>query len=159
MYGASPMSPARMAEALERIGPVFCQLYGQTECAGLATALWRGGARPRRSAAADVVRQADPRRRVSVRDDEGRVVPDGEPGEICVQGPSVMLGYWKQPELTAAALDDGWLRTGDVAMRDGDGYLYIVDRKKDMIVSGGFNIFPREVEDVLTTHPRCRTWR
>jgi fatty-acyl-CoA synthase len=81
------------------------------------------------------------------------VVPDGEPGEICVQGPSVMLGYWKQPELTRAALGEGFLRTGDIAVRDEEGYLYIVDRKKDMIVSGGFNVFPREVEDLLTTHP------
>ena len=64
-----------------------------------------------------------------------------------------MQGYWKQPELTAAALDGGWLRTGDVAVRDDDGYLYIVDRKKDMIVSGGFNVFPREIEDVLTSIP------
>jgi fatty-acyl-CoA synthase len=90
---------------------------------------------------------------VTVRDDDNRETPDGEPGEICVQGPSVMQGYWKQPDLTAGALVDGWLRTGDVAVRDADGYLYIVDRKKDMIVSGGFNIFPREVEDVLTLHP------
>ena len=64
-----------------------------------------------------------------------------------------MLGYWKQPELTAAALGDGWLRTGDMAVRDDEGYVYIVDRKKDMIVSGGFNMFPREIEDVLATHP------
>jgi fatty-acyl-CoA synthase len=153
MYGASPMSPARMAEALERVGPVFCQLYGQTECAGLATSLWRA-----EHDRTDLHRLTScgrpiPGVRVSVRDDNGAVVPDGEPGEICVQGPSVMLGYWKQPELTRAALGEGFLRTGDIAVRDEEGYLYIVDRKKDMIVSGGFNVFPREVEDVLTTHP------
>jgi fatty-acyl-CoA synthase len=90
---------------------------------------------------------------VTIRDDNGTLVHDGAPGEICVQGPSVMLGYWHQPEMTDAALGEGWLRTGDIAVRDTDGYLYIVDRKKDMIVSGGFNVFPREVEDVLTTHP------
>jgi fatty-acyl-CoA synthase len=153
MYGASPMAPARMAEALERVGPVFCQLYGQTECAGLATALWRAehdrGDLHRLTSCGRPI----PGVRVTVRDDDNRETPDGEPGEICVQGPSVMRGYWKQPELTAGALADGWLRTGDVAVRDAEGYLYIVDRKKDMIVSGGFNIFPREVEDVLTLHP------
>jgi fatty-acyl-CoA synthase len=153
MYGASPMAPARMAEALERVGPVFCQLYGQTECAGLATALWRAehdrGDLHRLTSCGRPI----PGVRVTVRDDDNRETPDGEPGEICVQGPSVMQGYWKQPELTAGALADGWLRTGDVAVRDAEGYLYIVDRKKDMIVSGGFNIFPREVEDVLTLHP------
>ena len=153
MYGASPMAPARMAEALERVGPKFCQLYGQTECAGLATSLWRADHQRDDLHRLTSCGKPIPGVRVSVRDDDGRPVTDGEPGEICVQGPSVMQGYWKQPDLTAAALDDGWLRTGDVAIRDGDGYFYIVDRKKDMIVSGGFNIFPREVEDVLTLHP------
>jgi fatty-acyl-CoA synthase len=80
-------------------------------------------------------------------------MPDGQPGEICVQGPSVMLGYFKQPDLTASTLRGGWLRTGDMAVRDDDGYFTIVDRKKDMIVSGGFNVFPREIEDVLSAHP------
>jgi fatty-acyl-CoA synthase len=152
MYGASPMSPARMAEALDRIGPVFCQLYGQTECAGLATSLWRA-----EHDRTDLHRLTScgkpiPGVRVAILDDDGRPRPDGEPGEICVQGPSVMLGYWRQPDLTAAALDGGWLRTGDMGIRDGDGYVYIVDRKKDMVVSGGFNVFPREIEDVLTAH-------
>jgi fatty-acyl-CoA synthase len=70
-----------------------------------------------------------------------------------MQGPSVMQGYWKQPELTASTLADGWLHTGDIGVRDGDGFFYIVDRKKDMIVSGGFNVFPREIEDLLAQHP------
>jgi fatty-acyl-CoA synthase len=96
---------------------------------------------------------AMPGARVAVLDDDGHPVDDGGPGEICVQGASVMLGYWNQPELTAAALGHGWLRTGDMAIRDGEGYYYIVDRKKDMIVSGGFNVFPREIEDVIATHP------
>jgi fatty-acyl-CoA synthase len=153
MYGASPIAPARMAEALESIGPVFCQLYGQTECAGLATALWRAEHDRHDLHRLTSCGRPIPGVRVTVRDDEGQSVPDGEPGEICVQGPGVMLGYWKQPDLTAAALDLGWLRTGDVAVRDAEGYFYIVDRKKDMIVSGGFNIFPREIEDVLAAHP------
>jgi fatty-acyl-CoA synthase len=94
-----------------------------------------------------------PGARVAVLDDEAQPVADGAPGEICLQGASVMQGYWKQPDLTAAALQDGWLRTGDMAIRDEQGLYYIVDRKKEMIVSGGFNVFPREIEDVLSTHP------
>ncbi len=83
-------------------------------------------------------------------------VADGEPGEICVQGPLVMAGYLNKPEETAAALEGGWLHTGDVAIRSADGFLRIVDRKKDMIVTGGFNVFAREVEDVIATHPAIR---
>jgi fatty-acyl-CoA synthase len=95
--------------------------------------------------------------RVAILDDDGAPLPDGVAGEICVQGPSVMRGYWKQPDLSAAALRGGWLRTGDIAVRDEQGLFFIVDRKKDMIVSGGFNVFPREVEDVLSTHPAIST--
>jgi len=151
MYGASPISPARLIEGMDRIGEVFCQLYGQTESTGLATALWRHQhlREERRLASCGT---AVPGARVAVLDDDGHELPDGQAGEICVQGPSVMLGYFKQPDLTASTLRDGWLRTGDMAMRDGDGYFTIVDRKKDMIVSGGFNVFPREIEDVLSAH-------
>jgi fatty-acyl-CoA synthase len=77
----------------------------------------------------------------------------GEPGEICVRGSLVMQGYWKRPYVTEEAFRGGWLHTGDVAVRDAEGYLYIVDRTKDMIISGGFNIYPREVEDALMSHP------
>jgi len=90
---------------------------------------------------------------VRLLDDAGREVPVGEIGEICVRGPLVMQGYWNKPEETARALRHGWLYTGDMARRDADGFIYIVDRSKDMIISGGFNVFPREVEDVLTRHP------
>jgi fatty-acyl-CoA synthase len=153
MYGASPMSPARLVEGIERIGPVFAQLYGQTECGGIATSLWRDHhdvARPERLASCGLPM---PGARVEILDEDERPVPDGEAGEICVQGPTVMRGYFKQPELTAETLADDWLRTGDMAVRDDEGFFTIVDRKKDMIVSGGFNVFPREIEDVLTTHP------
>ena len=85
-----------------------------------------------------------------------RVVPEGEPGEICVQGPLLMGGYLGKPEETAQAFAGGWLHTGDVAIRSSDGFLRIVDRKKDMIVTGGFNVFAREVEDVIVTHPAVR---
>lgn len=153
MYGASPMSPARLAEGIERIGPVFAQLYGQTECGAVATSMWRAHHDP-----GDLKRLSScglpmPGARVEVFDADGRPVPEGEAGEICLQGPSVMKGYFKQPELTAEAIVDGWLHTGDMATRDDEGFLYIVDRKKDMIISGGFNVFPREIEDVLGTHP------
>ena len=96
---------------------------------------------------------------VALLDDEGQEVHAGEPGEICVRGPLVMKGYWNKPEETAEALQGGWLHTGDVAREDDSGFLTIVDRKKDMIVSGGFNVFPREVEDVISTHPARRRGR
>ncbi len=153
MYGASPMSPARLVEGIERIGPVFSQLYGQTECGAIATSLWR-----EHHDVSDLGRLAScglpmPNARVELFDESGQSVEVGEAGEICIQGPSVMRGYYKQPELTAETIADGWLRTGDMAVRDDEGFITIVDRKKDMIVSGGFNVFPREIEDVLTTHP------
>jgi acyl-CoA synthetase (AMP-forming)/AMP-acid ligase II len=86
-------------------------------------------------------------------DNEGRDVPAGEPGEVIAQGPHMMLGYWNRPEATAETIVDGWLHTGDVGRFDDDGYLYIVDRKKDMIISGGSNIYAREVEEAML---RCR---
>ena len=94
-----------------------------------------------------------PNVRIELFDEAGRPVAEGCAGEICIQGPSVMRGYFKQPALTAETIVDGWLHTGDMAVRDAEGFLTIVDRKKDMIVSGGFNVFPREIEDVLATHP------
>lgn len=90
---------------------------------------------------------------VRLLDDKGRDVAPGEIGELAVRGPNVMKGYWNRPEETAAAVPDGWLRTGDLARADEDGYLYIVDRKKDMIIRGGYNVYPREVEEVLHEHP------
>jgi fatty-acyl-CoA synthase len=151
LYGASPMSPTRLVEAIDRIGPVFMQLYGQTECTGIATSMWRS-----QHDVSDPLRLAScgtpmPGNRVEVLDENHQPVAVGEAGEICVMGPTVMQGYWKQPELTAATIHDGWLHTGDMATVDADGFLTIVDRKKDMIISGGFNVFPREIEDVIST--------
>jgi len=85
--------------------------------------------------------------------DHGEDVPDGQPGEIAIRGENVMKGYWNRPEATAEAIPDGWFRTGDIATRDGDGYYTIVDRKKDLIIRGGYNVYPREVEEVLYEHP------
>ena len=156
VYGASPMSPARLQEGLERMGPVFCQLYGQTECYVIST-LSRADHDPERpellAAAGHPLVDCDLR----LVDDEGREVAGGERGEVCVRAPFAMRGYWKQPEQTAATVRDGWLHTGDVAWQDREGRIYIVDRKKDMIISGGFNIYPRDIEDVLTTHPAVAT--
>src|SRR5438046_800285 len=97
--------------------------------------------------------RAVPWLKVALLDDDLNEVPDGQPGEICVRGPLVMKGYWNKPEQTEEALHGGWLHTGDIARKYAQGFLTIVDRKKDMIVSGGFNVFPREIEDVIGTHP------
>lgn len=152
-YGASAIAPARLKEAIERIGPVFAQFYGQSEAPMGITYLRKADHDVR-----DLRRLASCGRpvlwnRVELLDSHGRPVPDGEPGEICVQGPIVMDGYRDNPDATAEALRSGWLHTGDVAVRDPGGFLRIVDRTKDMIVSGGFNIYPREIEDILAEHP------
>jgi len=90
---------------------------------------------------------------VEIRDEHGRALPAGEVGEICMRSPGLMTGYWHSPETTAQAIRDGWLHTGDVGRRDADGYLYIVDRIKDLIIRGGFNVYPRDIEDALAEHP------
>lgn len=152
-YGAAAMSPTRLHEALERLGPIFFQYYGQAECPMTITVLSKEEHHlddPQRLASCG---RPVPWLDVALLDDEGHEVPTGSPGEICVRGPLVMQGYWNKPEQSAEALAGGWLHTGDVARADQEGYLTIVDRKKDMIVSGGFNVFPREVEDVLSAHP------
>jgi len=153
VYAGSPMSPARLEEALARFGPVFLQFYGQTESAALGTALSRRDHDPEVPGRLISCGKPVASVRLQLKDDDGVQVANGDTGEICLQGPSVMDGYWHQPELTAETLRDGWLHTGDMATRDDDGFLTIVDRKKDMVVSGGFNVFPREIEDVLSAHP------
>lgn len=152
-YGAAAMSPTRLAEGIERLGPIFFQYYGQAECPMTITVLRQEEHRvddPDRLATCG---RPVPWLDVALLDDQGQRVATGEPGEICVRGPLVMKEYLNKPEQTAEAFAGGWLHTGDVARADEEGFLTIVDRKKDMIVTGGFNIFPREVEDVLTTHP------
>ena len=152
LYGASPMSPTRLVEGLERIGPVFSQLYGQTECypVSVLRKTDHDAARPELFASCGFPISSCS---VTLRNDDNEEVKPGEAGEICVRAPHAMEQYWKRPEQTAETFKGGWLHTGDIARADERGYLYIVDRKKDMIVSGGFNIFPREVEDVLSSHP------
>jgi len=153
MYGASPMAPTRLREALERLGQIFCQLYGQTECAGVVSSLWRHHHRLDRPERFGSCGLPMPGVRISLRDTENQVVAPGESGEVCAQGLNVMKRYHKRPDLDAETLIDGWLHTGDVANQDDEGFLYLVDRKKDMIVSGGFNVFPSEVEKILTDDP------
>ncbi|MFT3854621.1 MAG: AMP-binding protein [Ilumatobacteraceae bacterium] len=153
IYGSSPASPTRLAEAVERIGPVMMQLYGQTEAPNTVTVLRKEDHDPARPELLASCGQPMVGCRVQLQDEDGNEVPVGENGEICVRGRIVMDGYWKRPEETAQALRGGWLHTGDVARRDEDGYLYIVDRLKEVIISGGFNVYPREVEDVLGSHP------
>ena len=152
-YGASPTSPARLAEAIERLGKRFFQFYGQAE-APMTVCVMRkedhDASIPGRLASCG---RPVPWVRVQLQDDQGREVPRGQPGEICVRGPLVMSGYWQLPDQTVQTLAGGWLHTGDVATQGDDGFLTIVDRKKDMIISGGFNVYPREVEDILSGHP------
>jgi fatty-acyl-CoA synthase len=152
LYGASAMSPSRLVEGIERIGPVFAQLYGQTECypVSVLRKAEHDRARPELFESCGVPIAAC---QVKILDENDQEAPVGEPGEICVRAPHVMAEYWKRPEQTAETLKNGWLHTGDIARADEQGYLFILDRKKDMVVSGGFNIFPREVEDVLAAHP------
>ncbi|MGH9230170.1 MAG: AMP-binding protein, partial [Acidimicrobiales bacterium] len=152
-YGAAAMSPTRLAEAIDKLGPIFFQYYGQAEAPMTVCVLRKEEhdvARPERLATCG---RPVPWVHVALLDDSGNEVPRGEAGEICVRGPLVMQGYWNKPEQTAEALAGGWLHTGDIAREDEEGYYTIVDRKKDMIVSGGFNVFPREVEDVISSHP------
>ena len=156
-YGASAINPVRLAEAIERFGPIFAQYYGQSEAPMAITYFGKGDhvdaeGKPLTHRLTSCGRPAALVRAALLDEDDQPVAP-GEPGEICVAGPLVSGGYWGMPEETAETFRDGWMRTGDVAREDEDGFWYIVDRTKDMIVSGGFNVFPREVEDVIATHP------
>lgn len=153
IYGASPMAPDRLVEAHERIGRVFTQIWGQTESLGLGTSLLSGEHDLDDPARLISCGRQVPGTLVSLRDEENRQVQTGEVGELCLRGPSVMNEYLDQPDLTAETLAGGWLHTGDVGRADELGYITIVDRRKDFIITGGFNVYSREVEDVLLAHP------
>ena len=152
IYGAAPMSADRLKQAIDRFGPIFQQLYGQTEAPNCIASLRRSDHDVSRDDRLTSCGLPCPGVDVRLFDSAMAEVPAGVPGEICVRGPLVMDGYWKQPEATEEAFRGGWLHTGDVAVRDTEGYLTIVDRTKDMIISGGFNIYPREIEDALMSH-------
>jgi fatty-acyl-CoA synthase len=149
-YGASAMNPVRLAEAIKRFGPIFAQYYGQSEAPMVITYLAKGDHDEKRLTSCG---RPTLFCRTALLGDDGTPVAQGEVGEICVSGPLLSGGYWNKPEATAETFRDGWMHTGDLAREDEDGFWYIVDRTKDMIVTGGFNVFPREVEDVVAEHP------
>lgn len=155
-YGGAPIYVEHLKKAVETFGSVFVQIFGQGECPITATVL------PREEHL-EMVKNDDPRLascgftrtdvEVKIFDENDQECPPGVSGEIVVRGDIVMAGYWNNPEATAETLRGGWLHTGDVGQFDEGGYLFLLDRTKDMIISGGNNVYPREVEEVLITHP------
>jgi acyl-CoA synthetase (AMP-forming)/AMP-acid ligase II len=146
-YGASPIAPALLARAEARFGRIFAQTYGQAESPMVITCLApedhdRVGSCGRPFTIAEV----------AVVDDSDRRLPPGERGEIVCRGPQTMAYYWNQPEATAQVFRNGWLHTGDIGHMDADGFFYLVDRKNDMLISGGYNVYPREVEEALLAY-------
>lgn len=150
--GGAPLAPEVAEQFMRRIPSVrIRQGYGLTETAALISSNPVGRER------AGSVGLPVPGTDVRILDDLGQEVPTGEVGEICARSPAVMRGYWRSPEATDEALEDGWLHTGDMGYQDGDGYMYIVDRKKDLIIRGGFNVYPRDIEDALVEHPAVQS--
>jgi long-chain acyl-CoA synthetase len=146
--GAAPL-PVEIVGPFERkFGGRLLEGYGLTEAAPVVSAHRMSGERRLGS-----VGQALPGVEIRIADDDDRPLPAGEVGEVCVRGDNVMLGYYRMPEETARVVRGGWLHTGDMGRLDADGFLWIVERKKDLIIRGGFNVYPREVEDVLYAHP------
>ncbi len=153
IYGGAPMPEALMAQALAAFGPILVQIYGLNEAPHPDLTLPKEdhlASRP------GVTGRPSVGVRLRVVDAEGREVAPGEIGEIVIAGEHVMAGYWSDPQASAETLREGWCHTGDLARVDADGYVYIVDRKQEMIISGGYNVYPREVEDVLYRHPAVR---
>ena len=156
MYASAPMPVPVLRQAIARYGNIFTQVYTLSEAPVITTILRPHEHVDRETAAGN--RLASCGREVitmelRVVDEEGREVGAGEAGEITVRSANNMAAYWRMPEATATTLVDGWLRTGDIARRDEEGYLYLVDRKNDVIITGAFNVYPKEVEDVLYRHP------
>jgi acyl-CoA synthetase (AMP-forming)/AMP-acid ligase II len=155
--GGSAASPARLAQAIDRLGPVLRIVYAMSESPGITElpGLAHDPDHPERLRSCGLP-YGDVR--VEIRDETGAVLPPGETGMVWVSSVLVMAGYWGEPELTARTLVDGWLRTGDVGYRDADGYLYLVDRASEVIVTGlgATNVYPRPIEDALAEHPAVR---
>jgi acyl-CoA synthetase (AMP-forming)/AMP-acid ligase II len=155
-YAGSPFPPDVLKECIKKFGNIFTQAYGATETSGgpISTlgfydhVLEGKGSELLESAGKPSICS-----RVSILDDEGKAVNPGEVGEVCVGGGHIMMGYWKDPDLTAKALKGGVYHTGDMGYMNRNGYLFLVDRKADMIISGGENVYPKEAENVLYTHP------
>ena len=160
VYGGGPMYLADITEAVDHFGPVFVQIYGQGECPMGISALSRDLVADRdhprwRERLASVGRAQSPVE-IRIGDADGTPLPPGAHGEIMVKGDVVMPGYWQAPEADAKTLIDGWLMTGDMGFMDADGFVTMRDRSKDMIITGGSNVYPREVEEVLLLHPAVR---
>ncbi len=157
VYAGGPMYNADIIEAVDHFGPVFAQIYGQGECPMGITALSRHDvtdrSHPRWRERLGSVGRAQSVVEVRIADADGATLPHGEVGEILVRGDIVMPGYWQNPAATEKTLVDGWLWTGDMGAMDADGYVTLKDRSRDMIISGGTNIYPREVEEALLEHP------
>jgi fatty-acyl-CoA synthase len=152
---SAPAAPTRLAQAVDRLGPILLQSYGMTETKMISALepadhaagrpeLLRSAGRPR------------PGVEVEIRDGTGRALGPGETGELCVRSPLSMAGYWRQPALTAQTVVDGWVRTGDVGYRDAAGYLYLLDRLRDLVIVDGSHCYTLAVEDVLTSHQAVR---
>ncbi|GAA6199564.1 AMP-binding protein [Aquicoccus sp. SU-CL01552] len=160
VYGGGPMYLADIEEAIVQFGPIFVQIYGQGECPMGITALSRDlvadRSHPRWRERLLSVGRAQSPVEVQIGDAQGNPLPAGEHGEIMVRGDVVMPGYWRNEEATAKTLVNGWLMTGDMGFMDDDGFVTMQDRSKDMIITGGSNVYPREVEEVLLTHPEVR---
>jgi fatty-acyl-CoA synthase len=156
-YGAAPMSAVRLEEAITRIGPVMAQLFGQTEAPMMISTMAPADhLRADGSIATERLSSAGrpaPLVTLGLMDEAGRLLPRGERGEIVVRGSLVMRGYYKNPEATAEASAYGWHHTGDIGYLDDDGFLHIVDRAKDMVITGGFNVYSTEVEQALMAYP------
>ncbi len=158
LYGAAPITVERLKAGLDIFGPVFTQLYGQSEAPNFIARLRKEdhSTDPKHIHRLRSCGQAAMMSQVKIVDDLGNEVARGEEGEIVAKTLYNMIGYYRQPEKTAETLKDGWLHTGDVGMMDEQGYIYLLDRKKDMIISGGMNVYTTEVENALQKHPGIR---
>lgn len=155
-YGAAPMPLPLLRRILDETQFELSQSYGMTEVSGASSYLGAEGHRLAATTRPDLLGSAGQpagSNRIRIVDDDLVAVPTGEVGEIVVAGDQVMVGYWRRPDVTAETVVDGWLRTGDLGRFDAEGNLFVVDRKKDVIVSGGENVSSREVEDAIGTHP------
>lgn len=155
IYGASPMPHEPLKQAIELFGPEkLVQIYGQSECPVTLTILTADEHRLDNPHPERLTSAGRPWTGVEVRieDEEGKILPAGQIGEVVLRGPHMMSGYWKRPELSAETVKDGWLHTKDMGMKDAAGMVYLLGRKDEMIISGGYNIAPREIEDVLYQH-------
>jgi long-chain acyl-CoA synthetase len=156
-YGGSPIAPVLLKRMIQKFGNIFWQAYGLTEASPVLTVLRPEDhvveGRPEKARRLKSVGREHYSPMVRVVREDGSEVTPGEVGEIVGKGKNIMLGYWKMPDKTAETIKDGWLHTGDMGTVDEDGYIYLVDRKNDMIITGGENVYPREVEDILLEHP------